>query len=401
MVWRVRCLTLSLDRSRECFPSVLGVLRDCPEPLLFPNLRHLRIKGCSIGRYCRLLIPPTLQSIDFVNGTYLSIAGLCDVLHSATEACDIRILSISPAANARVGTLDIMTYLVDTLSRVVLRQTRLECLNVPCHMSENALIHLAHIPSLEYLDTEFDGGKYTGRLEPSSANFARLAELCLDAANYSDDVLTLTLFLSAFSPSSPLQQLTLGFTSSAADASLPDLFATIPRFASLTSCNLELSSLSLGAGSATVSTDILKPLYLVEAMSSLDLALLPIDISANAIHKMAAAWPRVQRIQLGQENRNSTSNLTLEDIAPLVENCPDITYFGAIFLSETQREWAPPPFGRSQRRMTVDVGYSRLRLRDTHRLAAVFAQLLPAGGQIVSPVTSQGRVHEGDGPNGG
>lgn len=308
------------------------------------------------------------------------------VLHSASEVRDIRELIIHACWNDCSA----------SISGIVLRQARLEKIEVSSYMSEQALIHLAQTPSLEYIAAKFRSDEYSGILKASTANFARLTDMCLHAVDRSDDVVALTSFLGVFTPSSPLQRLTLYFVSSPTDTSLPIFFTAISGFRSLAYCKLELSSLSVGGDGGPVSTNVLEPLYRIRGMVELNLALLPMDISFDAVHKIAASWPNIQRIELGQETRKSTSSLALEDIAPLVKSCPRLTFFATIFLSEVQRGSVTPSLGCRQRLMTVDVGFSKLHLQDAPRMTAFFARLVPAGMLLVRHVPFQGVLDEAE-----
>lgn len=383
---RVRYLGISQHPSSE---RINSMLRNYPEPMaaLFPKLRHLSILEGSITRqHHSLFTLPTLREVHLTDDIGGTMTEPLVILHSASKVRDIRELSIRACWNDCSA----------SISGIVLRQTRLENIEVSSYMSEQALIHLAQTPSLENLAAEFRSDEYSGILKASPANFARLTDLCLHAVDRSDNVAALTSFLGVFTPSSPLQWLTLYFVSSPTDTSLPIFFTAISGFRSLAYCQLELSSLSVGSDGGPVSTDVLEPLYRIRGMVELNLALLPMDISFDAVHKIAASWPNIQRLQLGQETRKSTSSLALEDIAPLVNNCPRLTFFATIFLSEAQRGSVTPSLGCRQRRITVDVGFSKLHLQDAPRMTAFYARLVPAGMLIVRHIPFEGVLDEAE-----
>lgn len=201
---RVRYLGISQHRYSE---RINSMLRNYPEPMaaLFPKLRHLWIDEWSITRQHHSLVTlPTLRVVHLTDDMDGTMTEPLVILHSASEVRDIRELIIHACWNDCSA----------SISGIVLRQARLEKIEVSSYMSEQALIHLAQTPSLEYLAAKFRSDEYSGILKASPANFARLTDLCLHAVDRSDDVAALTSFLGVFTPSSPLQRLTLHFVSS-------------------------------------------------------------------------------------------------------------------------------------------------------------------------------------------
>lgn len=357
-----------------------------PEPVIFPKLHRLRISEKAWEHHFGLFMSPALQAVELTGADHQASTELINALDLATDVCDIRELYIEThGGEAWFGELS--PPVVDTLSRVLLRQTRLERVKLPSDISKQALTHLAHTPSLELLAIDFYGAEYEGILQasPTPAIFPRLTELCLKVANMHDVTRgTLLSFLDALTSSSPLRKLTLIFFTPPADTSklLSDLFSIISKFASLTHCKLRYSS-RRGWDEGIISPAMLEPLYRIEGILRLELLRIPVHVSPDVLRKMAAAWPQVERIELGQGNKTSTSDIGLEDIAPLVDSCPRLEYFGARFLPEARPGWVAPSIVHRQRPMVVDFGESPFHSQDAPRIAAVLARLLPVGSRVV------------------
>lgn len=362
-----------------------------PEPVIFPKLHRLRVSETAWEHHFDLFMSPALQAVELTRADHQARTELINTLGLATDVCDIRELYIEThGGEIRFGELS--PPVVDILSRVLLRQTRLERVKLPSDISKQAFTHLAHTPSLELLAIDFYGAEYEGILEASSsptpAIFPRLTELCLKVANMHDVSLgTLLSFLDALTSSSPLRKLTLIFFTPPTDTSklLSDLFSVISKFASLTHCKLRYSPRSVW-DEGTVSPVMLEPLYRIEGILRLELLNIPVHVSPDVLRKMAAAWPQVERIELGQSSETSTSDIGLEDIAPLVDSCPRLEYFGARFLPEARPGWVAPSIVHRQRPMVVDFGDSPFHSQDAPRIAAILARLLPVGSRArVSP----------------
>lgn len=392
MAQRVRVLTLCYppdtfeDEQAAISYDSLDILRDhCPGPVLFPALRSITIEDYNVDDCYGLFMSPRLRYVQLLYSSKHLTAALLSMLDTVSQTCDLEELWVG-ALIGDYGQGMENPAIANTLSRVVLRQTRLKNMSVPSHVSEEALAHLARMPSLEFLRIDFYGAAYRALLNASVTNFSRLTGLELNAALINNDTTALTSFLAAFARSAPVEELKLDFTTNPHDASLPEFFFAVSEFTALQSCHLAVSSRTLRWNGAPVSADILEPLYRVKSMSTLDLSSLPMSVSPDTVRKMATAWPTVRSIHLGQQHQQSTSSLALQDIAPfLVEDCARIRHFGAMFLSETQPGWVAPPVRQdAPRNMTVDVGRSLLLMQDAPRLASVLAQLLPAGKLVAS-----------------
>lgn len=179
-------------------------------------------------------------------------------------------------------------------------KTRLKNMSVPSHVSEEALAHLARMPSLEFLRIDFYGAGYRALLNTPGTNFSRPTVLELNTALINDDTAALTSFPAAFARNSPVKELNLDSTTNPHDTSLPDFFFAVSEFTALQQCHLAVSSRTLQWNGAPVSAEILEPLYRVKGMSVLDLSSLPMSVSPDTVRKMAAAWPTVRGIHLGQ-----------------------------------------------------------------------------------------------------
>lgn len=213
MARRVRVLMISaLEGLIKCrFAASYGsldILRDYfPEPVLFPNLRKIYIKDYNMEDYYSLFMSPHLRHVQLMDSSGLLTAALFSVLETASQTSDLEELWAGTSSECGYGVGN--PSIAETLSRVVLRQTRLKKMGVPSHVSEEALIHLARMPSLECLRLDFYGPLHMDSLKTRDTTFSRLKRLSLNAAWINEDTAGLTSFFDAFAHGSSLEHSTL------------------------------------------------------------------------------------------------------------------------------------------------------------------------------------------------
>lgn len=261
-----------------------------PDLILLPNLRRLYVEDRNITPYVQILESPRLESVEFPRDSSSLTMALSGILDS-TEICSLRELHIGMEDEFVYGHGVEWRATVGALSRVVLRQTRIESLVLPSHVSEQALIHIAHSPFLRCLEIDFYAATYQGTLQRSPANFSSLIDLNLTAmwCDSDEDLEPLTSFINVLPQPSPLKRFWLLFDTSSPSASLPDLFAAVSRLTSLTHCTLWVGNENWDWDGGPISADTLEPLYRIDGMLVLEFSQLPMDVSPTAIHKMAAA----------------------------------------------------------------------------------------------------------------
>ena len=207
----------SIDEERNIHAisyESMNILRDhYPDAVLFPNLRELSIESWFLEPFYRLFMSPRLRYVNLVPCLHESTMALVTALDAASPSCNLQDLCVGDWYIGYGHGVEI-TSLVAPLSRVICRQTCLACVIVPSHVSEEALVHLAHTPSLEYLAIDFYGAAYHGILKPSRANFSHLKRLFLQAGYINEDTAALTSFLGAFAYATSLEQLELNFATS-------------------------------------------------------------------------------------------------------------------------------------------------------------------------------------------
>lgn len=158
MARRVRVLMISaFEGLIKCrFAASYGsldILRDyLPQPVLFPNLRTIYIKDYNMEHYYSPFMSPHLRYVQLMDSSGLLTAALFSVLDTASQPSNLEELWASECGYGVEN-----PSIAETLSCVVLRLTRLKKMGVPSHVSEEALIHLARMPSLEWLRLDFSG----------------------------------------------------------------------------------------------------------------------------------------------------------------------------------------------------------------------------------------------------
>lgn len=176
-----------------------------PDLILLPNLRRLYVEDRNVDPYVQILESPRLESVEFTRDNSSLTMALSGVLDS-TEICSLLELHIGTEDEYVYGHGVEWRAAVDALSRVVLRQTRIESLVIPSHVSEQALIHLAHSPFLRRLEIDFYAATYQGTLQRSPANFSSLTDLNLTAMWCDEGLEPLTSFINVLPQPSPLKK---------------------------------------------------------------------------------------------------------------------------------------------------------------------------------------------------
>lgn len=356
----------------------LRIVRDhYPGTSLLPKLQHLFIEDWNISPFYGIFLSPLLESLVFFPDDVNMTLELFKALD--TQTCNLIELSVG----SRCGYGVELPSIADTISRFILRQTRLRCVVVPTHITAPAMKHLALTPSLRYLKFDFLDGLYDAVLAKSSANFSGLKSLCLRGAWYNTNVTALTAFLDTLSHPSPLRNLDVDFTAYSSNASLPEFFAVLSRFTGLTRFTLEFKTSSRRWDGPPVPAGLLEPLHRIRAMYHLDLSKLPMEVTPDDIRKMAAAWPYISTIELGQEHYRFMATIALEDTSPFTEHCPHLCSLGVKLLPEAKIGWVAPTPRHLHPSILVNIGYSWLHTQDATHIAAIFAQLFPAGRLIV------------------
>ncbi|KAJ7083484.1 hypothetical protein C8R44DRAFT_862465 [Mycena epipterygia] len=293
-----------------------------PGSFLLPNLRSLSwtVEDAGIFPFCRLLLPPTLVSVNVVLQDCTPDLSLFSTLRiSHPHLTDIHVdvptssSSIHIVSNAICGWKFIKKLTVTTLD-------------------ELALVHIAGLPALEDLQLQSYippvSAQRLSTLIPVHA-FPKLRLLEIHA-----DTIISAFSLIARIASVQLEELHITTTRCAPSSVWKAAFLALARLPS----SQHLTSLSLcqRTNSSPIPADVIDRYILgpetvaplLRLVNLINLSLQPffgLDLDDETIHQMAAAWPYLETLELGGERAMPRPpRATLRCLIYLAEHCVNL-----------------------------------------------------------------------------
>ncbi|KAI0776330.1 hypothetical protein BD413DRAFT_491354 [Trametes elegans] len=330
---------------------------------LLPNLRELiwEEPDADVFEYGYQLLGPKLTTLYL--GQPPSDTLLLPILRSLHVKCpELRYLSVQ--CRSSIGPVDAAA------SHSISQLQHLETIDFALPLLDDALLHLARLPSLSVAKvfipripevhdrllslascvfpalTAFHLSSIC--LEPSLAHLIRLcsstqlAEVSLSTA-HDPPASAVHEFISVFT-TSPFKE-----TLSAVTLSFP-IPSSIPLMLSLNALPpLDRPECALGAS-------ILMPLSACSELTELEVTSFFTALDDDFIRLLANAFPRLQSLRLMPPyNAGRVSEVTLEGLLPVFRQCPDITHLAVpVDASVPPRPWHEPM--RASQLLTLDVG---------------------------------------------
>ncbi|GJE97478.1 hypothetical protein PsYK624_136990 [Phanerochaete sordida] len=109
----------------------------------------------------------------------------------------------------------------------------------------------------------------------------------------------------------------------------------------------------LPSPSHVCTSSVLRPLLALRGLEAVKLEQVPFNLMTGDVTILAQAWPKLRALRLGDCVKQPSSSVELQDLLPLVRNCPDLEDLGlSLFIPD---DWtsavARPPFGGSRSRL--------------------------------------------------
>ncbi|EKM58448.1 uncharacterized protein PHACADRAFT_207269 [Phanerochaete carnosa HHB-10118-sp] len=319
---RVRELRLSwLDEEDESYChidfSVYRFLRDhSPFEFLFPNLQELSCYD-SILEVLDLFIGPSVKSLTVGGEEDISPGIFSIIVKHGQQLCELRLLDYIDLDDEDA---------IEAASRALSSLNGLTTLKWNCSVPEDALLHLARLPTLTNLTCALSDTTSWDLLANHEHAFSSLHKLVLLVSPR--QLQHATSFLSSISPRLLVQlEICIGLgcafdrPASLDIGAFTTLLASISRIHTLISLELKTSP-----SSPAIPGTALSPLFDLSNLRRFHTDGFPFTFVPADIHAMSKGWRKVQKLRFSS-SLNGSSTLSLNDLLPFAANCPDLTLF--------------------------------------------------------------------------
>ncbi|KAH7921199.1 hypothetical protein BV22DRAFT_745852 [Leucogyrophana mollusca] len=352
---------------------IFRALRNPPDSsYFFPGLLSLRWSSKATQQdtipFLRNLIKPTLISISLPALIYRQI----DVTSLGLLCPNIQCILLSEMRSADD---ERNRYLASDVSSRMIRQCqnlkRLDCITT---ISDETLLPLACLPTLEYSSFTLSNTTSFGCLKGLPQAFPALRELMVVA----DVVGSFTAFLESVDLA--LVTLSIHSIHKRGTTDTPDSpFAVVPshcRHDTLSSIHIT-DECPFNSNIPTYDPECLRPLFAFTNLTSLVIrtACSPL-LNDHGLKELALAWPRLEKLHLMTHHDWGISpKMALFGLLPLLEYCPRLASF-AIIIDATARPAKAPRNGVRNTLLTeINVGTSRIS--SPAFVAAFLSEILP------------------------
>ena len=239
------------------------------------------------------------------------------------------------------------------ISSVVCQWNWLQSLTVN-DLTQEALEHLATIPSLQTLSLNSLKDQHLPIVTRTpTSGYPALQNLSISCRTM-DAVIAFSQLLS----SSPIEDLDVHVVGLCYPRQWRELFSTISRHIyhpSLKELTLQEEGKALHP--ETLYSDIgLEALTVFTNLQVVDIQpTFGIQLTSDTVNKLADAWPKIRRLELGNTYPSSRSPfINSEDLIPFAQRCPKLLYLGIVFDAQnTQLSSSPGLFNNTLTTLSV------------------------------------------------
>lgn len=326
--------------TQSCWNALQTLEASINGPIL-PNLQEIVWKDNNVFPFLRLFIQPSLRSLNLKAMDNRKPNEVMAMVHTL-KTCGASLTALRRftlklkfrSTNALpLPALDILSSLVCTFRCLV-------SVTINAILSDDALCHLAVLPTLKSLALCIDHIDYSSsplaRLK--GAKFAALTSTVITTV--SQNTTPITSFLEIIA--SPLLRSVeiysgyddkeRGVVGSQPKASyLQRLFVALGKISTLTTVKLHPCEFHHDTEEFIVGEDTLLPLFSLTNIRHLDLTNTPIKLSAASVKRAAKSWPRAVDLELGVDSivmDASDLGVAVEDLVPFAIHCPQLRSLG-------------------------------------------------------------------------